>query len=757
MKLSPLRSALVIVLALAALCSFAPAAPAQSPGDGPGGPILVVANDGENRFGRYYAELLRAEGLNEFAVEGVGALNAQTLAGYQVVVLAETTLTAGQASVLGGWVNGGGNLIAMRPDPDLAALLGIVGTGATLSDAYLKVDGSRAPGAGIVTDTIQFHGTADRYALNGATSVATLFSDATTATAAPAVTLRSVGAAGGQAAAFTYDLARSVVYTRQGNPAWAGTERDGISPVRSDDLFFGGGQDDWVDLGKVHIPQADEQQRLLANLITQMTLDRTPLPRFWYLPRGLPAAVVMTGDDHGTGGTRGQFDVFESQSAGGCSVAAWECIRATSYVYPGTSVPGAAGYRSRGFELALHLDTGCANQSDSALRSLWSDQATRFRANFGISSIRTSRTHCIAWSGWADDAIVEREQGVRLDTNYYYWPGSWMLGFPGMFTGSGFPMRFADTDGSLVDVYQATTQLTDEWGATQPQSLGVAQHIDALLDRAVGPAGFYGVFTANMHTDAANVPHPGAAAIVAAAKARGVPVVSAEQMLDWLDGRNGSSFRDVGFSGGRLRFSVAPAGGANGLEAMVPTGAATGALTALTRDGVPVAAATRTVKGIGYVVFPAAAGAYVATYGTPGGATPFPPAPGPTDATPPRSGTAGDRIAGGRRRTVARAKVMRHTARVSAKGIVRLRVRCPRSEERCRVDVRLRHAGKLIGEKSVTLVGGRTTKVKLRLTRRARTQLARAGSLQVTAVLRQTNGEASPLISRTRVRLRAPR
>ena len=81
MKPPPLRSALVIVLALAALCSFAPAAPAQSPGDGPGGPILVVANDGENRFGRYYAELLRAEGLNEFAVEGVGALNAQTLAG----------------------------------------------------------------------------------------------------------------------------------------------------------------------------------------------------------------------------------------------------------------------------------------------------------------------------------------------------------------------------------------------------------------------------------------------------------------------------------------------------------------------------------------------------------------------------------------------------------------------------------------------------------------------------------------------------
>ena len=58
------------------------------------------------------------------------------------------------------------------------------------------------------------------------------------------------------------------------------------------------------DLGKVAIPQADEQQRLLANLVTQMSADRMPLPRFWYFPRGERAVVVMTGDDHASGGTR---------------------------------------------------------------------------------------------------------------------------------------------------------------------------------------------------------------------------------------------------------------------------------------------------------------------------------------------------------------------------------------------------------------------------------------------------------------------
>ena len=110
--------------------------------------------------------------------------------------------------------------------------------------------------------------------------MATLYTTATAATTSPAVTLRSVGTSGGQAAAFTYDLARSVVYTRQGNPAWAGQERDNVldTITRSNDLFFGGAVSDWVNLAKVDIPQADEQQRLLANLIEVVNRDTLPLP-----------------------------------------------------------------------------------------------------------------------------------------------------------------------------------------------------------------------------------------------------------------------------------------------------------------------------------------------------------------------------------------------------------------------------------------------------------------------------------------------
>jgi hypothetical protein len=531
---------------------------------------------------------------------------------FDVVIVGDTPLSAGQVSTLTTWVNGGGNLIALHPDKQLAGLLGLTDTGTTLANGYLLVNTTTGPGTGIVGQTIQYHGSADRYTLAGATSIATLYSSASAATSNPAVTLRSIGSAGGQAAAFTYDLARSIVYTRQGNPAWAGQDRDGVFPIRPDDLFFGGsGQTDWVDLNKVAIPQADEQMRLLTNLIVTMNADRKPIPRFWYLPRGEKAAVVMTGDDHANGGTAPRFDRYEQQSPAGCSVADWDCVRATSYIYPATPLTNAdaAGYVADGFEVALHTNIGggCANWTQDVLNTAMSTQRAAFAAKYtSVPAPVTERTHCVAWSDWATHAKVDLAFGIRLDTNYYYYPDVWMATKPGFMTGSGMPMRFADLDGSTIDVYQANTDMTDESGQAYPAT------VNALLDKAVGPEGYYGIFTANMHTDSAT--HAGSDAIVASALARSVPVVSAKQMLDWVDGRNASTFKNFSWSGGSLGFTITTGAGANGLQGMLPVQSAAGTLSALTRSGSAVFYSTQTIKGIQYAVFTATPGSYTAAY-----------------------------------------------------------------------------------------------------------------------------------------------
>ncbi len=534
--------------------------PPVPPNDGPGGPILVVSS-AANPFGRYFNEILRAEGLNLFLSTDISLVSAATLANYDVVILGEMSLTTAQVTILTDWVNGGGNLIAMRPDKQLAGLLGLTDASATVSEGYLLVNTATQPGAGIVGETMQYHGTADLYNLAGAAAVATLYNNATTPVAgnAPAVTLRSVGANGGQAAAFTYDLARSVVYTRQGNPAWESQERDGIPPIRSNDMFYGNAagdpQPDWVNLDKVAIPQADEQQRLLANLIQLMNADRKPLPRFWYFPDDHKAVVVMTGDDHGVGYTVDHFNAFTTASPANCSLADWECIRGTSYIYSGTLTDAeAAAFTAAGFEVGLHISSNCTEYTPTSLDSDFSFQLDGFATTYpSVPAPVTQRIHCIAWSDWATQAIVESNYGIRLDTNYYYFPGTWVNGHDGFFTGSGMPMRFADLDGTIIDVYQAATQMTDESLQSYPATSNI------LLDRALGAEGYYGAFTTNMHTDRAI---DDAVAIVGSAQARGVPVVTARQMLEWLDGRNTSSFGSISWSNDTLSFTIAVGQGA---------------------------------------------------------------------------------------------------------------------------------------------------------------------------------------------------
>jgi hypothetical protein len=404
-----------------------------------------------------------------------------------------------------------------------------------------------------------------------------------------------------------------------------------------------------------------------------------------------------------------------------------------------------------------------------------------------------------------------------------------------MFTGSGFPQRFADQDGSLIDVYQATTQLTDE------SEIDIPAHIKTLIDNATSALGYYGVFTANMHTD--NDDNPGADAIIAEATSRGVPVISAAQLLTWLDGRNDSSFGGLSFAGNQLSFSVQPGSGATGLQAMVPTVGPTGAFTNLFRNGSAVATTLRTVKGVDYRVFDAAPGAYVATYGSAppvdttiasatvtgssaaftfaanqlgatfecaldadafapcsspksysglaagshtfraraivaGVSDPTPaeaaitvtPAGGVGTPAPPSSGsgsgssttnkgaeTGASGVAHGvSDRTAPRITLSPRTLRLSRNGTVHVRVACPRTEQRCHVQLRLRLRGRYVASKTLTVMGGRTRVFALKLRAATRHELARRRALTVTAVAVASDLAGNRVRTTTAIRLLAP-
>lgn len=595
----------------------APAPPQDNLHQGFGGPVLVVTAS-DRPFSRYYSEILRAEGINSFTSANLDTISMSTLNQYDTVILGEIALNDTHVSMISDWVSAGGNLIAMRPDKKLNGLLGITDQMATLNEGYLLVDTSRAPGTGIVGQTMQYHGAADRYTANsGTTTAATLYSNATTATSSPAVTIKSVGTNGGHAVAFAYDLAKSVVYTHQGNPAWAGDERDGNSVIRPNDLFFGAKagdvQPDWVNLDKVAIPQADEQQRLLANIMQHVSEDDTasvPMPKTWYFPKGKKAVVVMTSDDHSTSnGTQTSFERLKSESPAGCVVANWECFRSTSWVY--TNIPltntQAASYHSQGFDLGVHVNTNCANWTPAQLNQFFQTDLQAFKTKYPSLPQQTgSRTHCIAWSDWASAAKIEKQNGIRIDLNYYYWPGEWVQDRPGFMTGSGIPMRFGDLDGSMIDVYQVPSHLVNESGMSFPSA------IHTVLDKALGAEGYYGAF--GTHYDFSDTFDQ---QLIASAKARGVPLVSAQQMLDWTDGRNQSYFSGMAWNGNNLTFTAtAHAKTGTMLRGMLPLQSSKGAIIGISQGGTNVSYTIETIKGITYAIFPVTSGNYTVQYGS---------------------------------------------------------------------------------------------------------------------------------------------
>jgi hypothetical protein len=79
----------------------------------------------------------------------------------------------------------------------------------------------------------------------------------------------------------------------------------------------------------------------------------------------------------------------------------------------------------------------------------------------------------------------------------------------------------------------------------------------------------------------------GADAIVASVKDGWSPVVSALQMLTWLDGRNSSSFSSISWSENALTFNIKQAAARN-LRAMLPADGPTGTLRIVSSNGNPI-------------------------------------------------------------------------------------------------------------------------------------------------------------------------
>ncbi len=559
-------------------------------------PLLVLYDPASaNPFGTYLQEILNAEGVKDYEVRPLADLDGALLTGRRAVLLGEATPNAAHIAALDNFVSGGGGLIAMRPVAGLDPILGVTQQTGTTSEGYLRITDPTL-GAGLYADTMQFHGTAGHYALAGATEVARLYTDRATATSYPAVTLHTYGA--GKAALFAYDLARSVVLTRQGNPANANVDADGDGVFRTIDLFFG-----WIDLERTSVPQADLQQRLLVRLLEGALAQ--PLPRLWYFPKAAPTVHVATADAHANPDSyyQTEIDALEQHGATG-----------TFYLSPASS-PSTAnveGWRARGFDFGPHPNVDCGYECgfDNALSWL--------NTTYGITA-RTARTHQVRWSGWADAAAVEARKGIAMDFNFYQW-GPWLTASDGRalgyLTGGGQPLRFADAAGTILPVYQQHTALVDEElapgiglaGLTLDQALAASRKV---IDASVG--GYHTPIATQYHVDYfyPDVSTWGLGTVDYALQ-QGALSLHSDSWLTFVQQRAATTIANTSWASNTLSFDVSAGGPDQTL--LIPVQFGGNVLSSLRINGTSTTYGTMVVNGTSFAVVATATGSYAAAY-----------------------------------------------------------------------------------------------------------------------------------------------
>ncbi len=256
--------------------------------------------------------------------------------------------------------------------------------------------------------------------------------------------MRSVGANGGQAAAFTYDLSRSVVLTRQGNPAWVGQDRDGVHPDPARrSLLRRGRVGSAAGLGRREQDRDSAGGRAAAP-------PREPDHDDGARPQAVSALLVSPerreGGDRHDGRRprrrRHRRTLRRLQGREPRRAARWwrgSASASTSYVYDTIALTNAQAmaYTADGFEVALHVyytDNGfCGTWTPASLSATSRASSRPSPVKFpGIPAPTTERTHCVAWVDWASQPKIERSHGIRLDTNYYHYPGPWIGANPGL-------------------------------------------------------------------------------------------------------------------------------------------------------------------------------------------------------------------------------------------------------------------------------------------------------------------------------------
>jgi hypothetical protein len=562
--------------------------------------VLVLVRPGQpaNTYGRFAAEVLKADGFADLALGSID--DPSVLAGldaHDAVLVTRMATSKAQTAALAAYARGGGRLVVLRPSRLLAVALGLTPTDTMLNPAYVRPEGDHPISAGVPHEPLQTHVPADTYETTlpeGGVAVARLYADARTPASFAAVAHLPVGA--GQAVVFGYDLANAVAAIRQGDPRQTGGRALGSGhQYRPEDLLIG-----HADPLCWHLPQADIHGMLLGNAVNAVA--RRPQPRFWYYPTPeIKSLVVLDSDDDWS--KPEHFDaLIDSVERHDGHITVYLMLGPTRYTI--ATPEKAAAWQARGHSFGIHHNPYDPAFEDEEQEEILDGVVRRdvayFKEHYGLVPL-SNRNHCVAWKGYVDLPRLYAELGVRMDLNVVSLRSSWLS----YLNGSGRPMRFVDQDGTVLECFQQATQAYDDASVKAKLSADPVGEADATrrlmeekLDRYFSPlsmlshpVSFYTYSSAYMNRCWSD------------ANELGMPIWSAFEWADFTAARDAARIADVAWEDGAFRCTVEGASPRGGLTVMVPLedGAAPSEASV---DGRPVPVTPRDAFGWRYALVP---------------------------------------------------------------------------------------------------------------------------------------------------------
>lgn len=266
-------------------------------------PILIL-RAGSDASEDMCAEVLRCEGfpwLEERPASGFDGVPP----GVGLVVLAGTGVGRTIAERLAGAVSAGVSLVALAPDPAVAAAFGVSGADA-VTDAHLSVtalDGWEHGDVPLLCpdDTAR--------PLHGGREVAALRADGGERCGSG---IASVRVGDGRVWIYGYDLCRTVATLRHGTGDVRERPAKDMGPLTGPRHIYG-----FFDLSDKlprDVPVCDLHQDILRTLVLS-SLSDSCLPRLWHFPDAAPALWFVKGDGCGEVGADVEVRVVEEYDA----------------------------------------------------------------------------------------------------------------------------------------------------------------------------------------------------------------------------------------------------------------------------------------------------------------------------------------------------------------------------------------------------------------------------------------------------------